>query len=592
MKNNSLYKLLILFYKLLNYKEKWRFVFLIFGMIIVSILEVLSIGSVVPFISILFNPELLEKSSFFNFIYLKTFHLDKNNIDLNITLFFIVAIILSASSKIILLRSQLKTGSYYAVKFAQNIFKRHLNLSYFEYTQLNSSYLQSNLHKVGEVGTWFITPFLTILSSTFILLFVISFLIFLISSWNVIFILVLFITFHLIINYFYKNKLKIYSGLLDSEYTRMIKISQETNGAFRDIKLSNVKDDFINCYTSSLLLYRKSWLSVNILNQSPKFFIEAMAIILLTTSSLYYKIKGGDIEAGMIIIGALVLATQRMLPILQNIFISLTTIKTYYSSISSIFEILNNYQYKKNSNHYSDSYLSFNSSIVIENLSFRYSIKTENVLSNINLVINKGDRVGIVGSSGSGKSTLVDIIMGLLNPVEGKIYIDNQLLNKENLSSWQKYISNVPQNIFLKDSTILENIAFGIPKDQININNVYLAAKKSMLHDFIDTLPLKYETIVGEYGIRLSGGQRQRIGIARAFYRDAKVIVFDEATSSLDNQTELDIVNSINKVDFELTIIVIAHRITTLANCNKIYDLSNKNLKYYSSYNEFIKDNK
>jgi len=591
MKSNPLFKLLILFYKLLNYKEKWRFVSLIFGMVIVSILEVLSIGSVIPFISILFNPEILEKNSFFNFIYFKTFHLNKDNIDFNVTLFFILIIILSASSRIILLRTQLKTGAYYATKFARNIFERHLNLSYFEYTQLNSSYLQSNLYKVGEVGSWFITPFLTILSSIFILLFVTSFLFFLISSWNVIFILGLFITIHLIINYFYKQKLKINSELLDSEHTRMIKIAQETNGAFRDIKLSNIKDDFINIYSSSLLLYRKSWLSLNTLNQSPKYFIEALAIIFLSTSSLYYKITGGDINAGIIIIGALVLATQRMLPILQNIFISLTTIKTYYSSIISIFDTLYHYQFTKNSNHYSNSNLSFNSSIVIKNLSFRYSIKSKNVLSNINLVINKGDRVGFVGSSGSGKSTLVDIIMGLLNPIEGKIYIDNQLLSKENLSSWQKYISNVPQNIFLKDSTILENIAFGIPKDQININNVILAAQKSMLHDFIDTLPLKYETIVGEYGIRLSGGQRQRIGIARAFYRDARVIVLDEATSALDNQTELDIVNSINKADTDLTIIVIAHRITTLANCNKIYDLSNNNLKCFSTYNDFIKDN-
>ena len=589
MKSNSLYKLLISFYKLLNYKEKWRFVFLIFGMVIVSILEVLSIGSVVPFISILFNSEILEKNSIFNFIYFKTFNLNKDNIDSNVTLFFIVVIILSASSKIILLRSQLKTGSYYAVKFARNIFERHLNLSYFEYTQLNSSYLQSNLQKVGEVGTWFITPFLTILSSTFILLFVISFLIFLISSWNVIFILVLFIAFYLVINFIYKKQLKVNSELLDSEHTRMIKISQETNGAFRDIKLSNIKDDFINSYTSSLLLFRKSWLSVNILNQTPKYFIEALAIILLALSSLYYKISGGDINSGMMIIGALVLAIQRMLPILQNIFISLTTIRTYYSTIYSIFEILNSYQNINLSKHHSNSKLSFNSSIVVKNLSFRYSFKTENVLSNINLVINKGDRVGFVGSSGSGKSTLVDIIMGLLDPVEGHIYIDNVLLKNDNLRSWQNCISNVPQNIFLKDCTISENIAFGIPKDKINIDNVILAARKSMLHDFIETLPLKYETIVGEYGIRLSGGQRQRIGIARAFYRDAKVIVLDEATSALDNQTELDIVNSINKVDSDLTIIVIAHRITTLANCNKIYDLSNNNLQYYSSYKEYIK---
>jgi len=231
--------------------------------------------------------------------------------------------------------------------------------------------------------------------------------------------------------------------------------------------------------------------------------------------------------------------------------------------------------------------LSFKQEIVLKNISFQYPSNSSWVLRSIDFKIKRGERVGFIGKTGSGKSTLIDLVMGLLTPTEGSLLVDGQLIDAKNRHEWQRHIAHVPQAIFLSDASILENIAFGVPKHEINIGRVYQAAAKAQIAGLIEQWPTGYDTEVGERGVRLSGGQRQRIGIARALYKEADVIIFDEATSALDKDTETSVMEAIDGLSIDLTILVIAHRLSTLKTCTKIIELDHGRIKNSGDY-EFM----
>jgi ATP-binding cassette subfamily B protein len=230
----------------------------------------------------------------------------------------------------------------------------------------------------------------------------------------------------------------------------------------------------------------------------------------------------------------------------------------------------------------------FQYSITLNKLAFRYGPQLPWVLQGLNLTIPKGSRIGFMGTTGSGKSTLLDIVMGLLQPTTGSLAIDGQTITPQNYRAWQAHIAHVPQAIFLADTSIAENIAFGVPLDQIDYNRLRQAAQKAQIAQTIESWDKQYNTLVGERGIRLSGGQRQRIGIARALYKQANVIVFDEATSALDNDTERAVMKAIEGLGEELTILMVAHRLTTLKNCTQIVELSDGQITRSGSYAEIV----
>jgi ATP-binding cassette subfamily B protein len=298
----------------------------------------------------------------------------------------------------------------------------------------------------------------------------------------------------------------------------------------------------------------------------------------------------GGVTTVIPVLGALALGAQRLLPTLQQMFSSYSTIKGSKSSFKDVVDLLDQ-PLPEYANQPLPTPILFKKEIKLINFNFRYTEDTPWILKNINLSLIKGERIGFMGVTGSGKSTLLDVIMGLLSSTDGQFIIDDQPINDKNIRAWQAHIAHVPQNIYLSDSTIEENIAFGIPKEQIIHQRVERAAQQAQISELIEGWKDGYQTFVGEQGVRLSGGQRQRIGIARALYKQADVLIFDEATSALDIETEQAVMEAIDDLERELTILIIAHRLTTLKGCDKIIKLDKNNVIHIVDYKEIIKLN-
>jgi ATP-binding cassette subfamily B protein len=311
--------------------------------------------------------------------------------------------------------------------------------------------------------------------------------------------------------------------------------------------------------------------------------IASLAYVLAAASG----VAGGATNA-IPVLGALALGAQRLLPVLQQIYSAYITIKGNQASTRDALDLLDQ-SMPEHAHAPPARPMAFNSSITLKDLSFCYTPQGPWVLRRLNLEIPKGGRVGFVGVTGSGKSTLLDLVMGLLAPTEGELLIDNTAITPQNTRAWQAHISHVPQAIFLSDTSIAENIAFGVPPQQIDRQRVKQAARQAQIAQTIEGWPNGYDTLVGERGVRLSGGQRQRIGIARALYRQANVIIFDEATSALDNETEAAVMQAVETLGRDITILIIAHRLTTLRNCDRIVELATGGIKAMGGYEQMMR---
>jgi len=313
---------------------------------------------------------------------------------------------------------------------------------------------------------------------------------------------------------------------------------------------------------------------------------------MVLIAALAYSLAGSPsgITASIPVLGALALGAQRLLPVMQQAYSSLSLLRGSQSILRETLNLLNQ-PLPAHVDASLPSPIPFKHNITLTNLAFRYSENTPWVLQpSLSLSIQKGSRIGFIGDTGCGKSTLLDIIMGLLQPTNGSLAIDDVNITELNQRGWQAHIAHVPQSIFLADTSIAENISFGLPAEQIDYDRVRQAAQKAQISDTIESWSKQYNTVVGERGVQLSGGQRQRIGIARALYKEADVIVFDEATSALDNDTERAVMEAIENLGDELTVIIVAHRLTTLKNCTQIVELEDGKIKRSGSYQNIIGD--
>jgi len=351
---------------------------------------------------------------------------------------------------------------------------------------------------------------------------------------------------------------------------------QQGLGGIKDVKLLGRETDFISLYSKSTRHSTRMNQKQSALQQIPRLFLELLAIFGLSILMVTLTWQGSS-SANMIPTLALFAAVAfRLMPSMNRIMAALQQLRFGFPALNLLYRELS--LPDEVSKHPTDqSTITFQNEVRLDSISFSYPGAVKPALESVSLSINKGESVGFIGPSGSGKSTLIDILLGLLEPTSGNIQVDGVNI-RGNMPSWQKQIGYVPQTIFLTDDTLRRNIAFGLAEDQIDSQAVEDALKAAQLESFVKDLPEGINTVVGERGVRLSGGQRQRIGIARALYHDPSVLVLDEATSALDNETEKDVMQSINALHGTKTIVMIAHRLSTVEGCDRIYSLENGKL--------------
>ncbi len=569
---------------MLSKKQKTTFKLIIILIFISSFFEIISIGSILPLLTILNNPDDFQLK-IIKYININHHSFIFNNLFEIIILIFGMAALASGFIRVILLRVMTKfsfdTGAYISRGVYRNILLQDYS---FHLNNNSSSTIDIITNKTNSVIFSILLPLinmissLTILSAIFILLLTISFKISIIT-----------VSIMLLIYYsVYKLNAKVIkedSHTITVESTKLVKLLQESIGGIRDLILDNSYNIFIEQYSKSDKLYRSAQGRNVYISQSPKYLIEAFALILLSLVIYIIYKSNNDLTIIIPIIGVLALSAQRMLPLVQNIYSSFVSIR---NGQHSLYEVLNYLDMKVEFSNKKPIPLDFKKFIEFNNISFSYD-NSKLVLNNINLKIFKGERLGLIGSSGSGKSTFSDILMCLISPDLGYISVDGRIIDKDIFPNWRCNISHVPQSVYMSDTSILENIAFGVDPDSIDLQRVKIAAKMASLDKFIDSMPQNYYTRIGERGMKLSGGQKQRIGIARALYRDAQLIIFDEATSALDTETESSVMSAINRIPKQITLLIIAHRLTTLKNCTRIIELNNGNITQSINYEKLNK---
>lgn len=566
---------------------RYQHLLFLMGLIIItSFAEVISMGAVIPFLGVLASPERV-----FNYVAVKPIIqflglVQPSELLLPFTIVFVLAILISGIMRLLLLRVNTNLSYGIGADLGISIYQRTLYQSYEVHCSRNSSEIIDSIsNKISAVIS--IINMLLILVSAIIILSMTILTLLLIQPIFTLFSIGGFGLIYFLIAYFNKKKLLHNSELIAHESNNLIKSMQEGLGGIRDVIIDGSQAIYCQIFRNADSSFRRAQGSNLFIVSSPRYFMETFGMILIAVIAFF--LSQHAIANTIPILGALALGAQRLLPLLQQIYSSWTGILGQQASLQEALKLLDQ-PLPGYLNEPSLIPLPFKSEIRLRNIKFRYTPHTPYILKNINLEILKGDHIGFIGMTGSGKSTLLDIIMGLLEPSAGRLEVDGRLITIANKRAWQSHIAHVPQNIFLSDNTIEENIAFGVPKNLIDFERVKKAARGANIADSIETWTNQYKTLVGERGIRLSGGQRQRIGIARALYKKADVIIFDEATSALDSKTEQSVMRVIDNFNKNTTLLIIAHRLTSLKGCNKIVELNNDgNIKRVGSYLDIIK---
>ncbi len=569
-------------------RRRGQFGLLLILMLLAAFAEIISIGAVIPFLSVLSAPERLFEHNSINFIIIYMGLTEPKQLVLPLAATFGVAALISGALRLILLWVTTRLSFATGADLSINIYERTLHQNYSVHCERNSSELISGIStKVNTVIYGTIFPILTLISSSIILLAIIITLL----RVDLFIALVSFCGFALIYSMIIALTHK--QVLVDSqrvafESTQIIKALQEGLGGIRDVLINRSQGAFCQIYRNADLPLRQAQGNSLIIAQGPRYVMEALGIMLIASLAYSLSQDADGLEKAIPILGAMALGAQRLIPIVQQAYSSWSLINSSQSSLKDTLELLDQHL-PENANHPITNPLPFEYKIELKKIDFKYNPIAPYVLQKLDLTFVKGTRVGLIGSTGSGKSTLLDIVMGLLEPTAGALEVDGSPITLFNRNAWQAHIAHVPQEIFLFDGTIEENIAFGVPKDQIDSLRVRDAAVQAQIAGNIQSWPNQYQTTVGERGIRLSGGQRQRVGIARALYKKADVIIFDEATSALDSETEQAVMQSIDALSHELTLIIIAHRISTLKNCTQIVELGDGGIKRIGNYQDLVK---
>jgi ATP-binding cassette subfamily B protein len=585
--DESIISLLKRLWRNLSKKRKAQFSVLMVLMIFTSFAEVFSLGAVLPFLGVLTDPERVFQNDIVRGVAGLVGVTTPHGMLLPVTITFAVAALLSGGMRLLQIWANTRVSFATGADLSIALYRRTLYQPYAVHVSRNSSnVIDAVSTKVNAVIFSGIIPVINMVTASLIIFAIMATLIVI----NPVIALSAFggfgLTYAVVIK-LTRARLKFNGVLIARESSRVVKSLQEGLGGIRDVLIDGNQSVYCDVYSRAVFPLRKAQGSNNFINQSPRYGVETISMILIAGLAYWMAGQAGGMALAIPVLGTLALGAQRMLPALQQVFAGWSALQGNSASMEEVLDLLEQ-PVPENSGERPKGSLLFKRLLALRRLSFRYTPDAPEVLREIDLEIPKGSRIGFIGTTGSGKSTLLDIVMGLLEPTSGAVEVDGLPVTLSNRRSWQRHIAHVPQSIFLSDASIEENIALGVPKGKIDKERVRQAAGQAQIADIIESWPKQYETVVGERGVRLSGGQRQRIGIARALYKQADVIIFDEATSALDNQTEAAVMQAIEELDDDLTVLIIAHRLTTLRNCDMIVELANGTIKTSGSYENII----
>jgi len=579
---------------LLTIGERKSAVFLLGMILIMALIDMIGVASILPFMAVLTNPNIIETNNFLNSMFeaSKIFGIENNQEFLFVLgLLVFLLLITSLSVRAITTYVQFRFIEMLAYSMTKRLIEGYLHQPYSWFLSRHSADIGKNiLSEVAAVIGSGIKPIIEIIAKSTVAI-TLTTLLFLANPKLTLIIVLLLGGTYMLIFYFIRSYLrKIGEKRLANNELRFKSVI-EAFGAAKEVKVGGLEKTYVERFSKPSYIFAKTQASSGVIAQLPRYILEAISFGGVLLIILYMMAQSGNFGTALPILSLYVFAGYRLMPALQQIYSCFTQLAFISPSIEKLHEDIKSL--KPFNRNQDQSALSFNKSITLKNVHYNYPNASRSALKDINLTIPIKSTVGLVGATGSGKTTTVDIILGLLEAQKGTLEIDGKIITKQNKRSWQKAIGYVPQHIYLTDDTISANIAFGVEIEDINQEAVEKASKIANLHEFIiDELPKKYQTTIGERGIRLSGGQRQRIGIARALYHNPKVLILDEATSALDNQTEKVVMDAVNNLSKDMTIILIAHRLSTVKKCDQIYLLKNGQLENQGTFEELIKVNK
>ncbi len=565
------------FWKYLSSKRKRQVLYALIISILSGVSELITITSSLPFIATITGSNNISEYQVSKIIS-RLFNIPLNQENISpIILFFAFSIIVSTSLRLLTIWVTYRISASIGCDLNKRSFSNTIFQPYSFHIKNNSSkVITSNTIYIDKTSSGIVNSLLFI--SNLIICILIILAIFLVNTKFAFYSFILILAIYFLIDRKLNKRVKINSQKIASSNKYKVKSIQEVIGSIRTVLIESNQDDFIKEIAKLDNISRKFYAQNSFIAEFPRYLIECIALVLITLTTLFiFKLKGvNDSTAFISLLGTFTLAVQRLLPVIQKVYNTWINIKAVSADSKNVSKILEMKTPERVRTKIIP--LKFQKSIRLDSICFSYSKNTD-IISNLNLEILKGQKIGIIGKTGSGKSTLIDLILGLLKPTNGKIYIDEEDIhdkkNPNKLNEWKRAISHVPQDIFLVDGTIAENIAFGINKKYFSMSKIIEAAKKAQIHEFIESTENGYSTHVGERGIRISGGQRQRLGIARALYKESEILILDEATSALDNKTEIELMRSINEISNQFTIISIAHRKTSLKDCDRIIEIKN-----------------
>ena len=547
-------------------------------------------GAVLPFIGILTQPEKVLASPFLADVVLKIGITSGSELVLPLTIGFAVAALIAGALRLLLLWVSIRLGNATGADLSIEVYRRTLYQSYSVHIARSSSEIISGITQKVGTATSVLISLVAVITSTALFVAILATLL-AVDPVVAIVAATSFGTAYGVIAWYTRRRLVDNSHCIAREQTQVVKALQEGLGAIRDVLLDGTQKVYCNVYRNAILQLQRAGGENAFINQAPRYAMEALGMALIAVFVLALSHRIGGVASALPVLAMLALGAQRLLPLMQQLYGNWSVVAGSKAALTDVLALLDQ-PLPKQANLSEPEPIALSQSIRFENVGFQYKSNSPWVLDNVNITISKGARVGIIGSTGSGKSTALDLLMGLLEPTRGKIVVDGHTVDPSTQRAWQRTVAHVPQSIFLSDASIAENIAFGILPDQIDLDRVRKAAQQAKIAEFIESSPEGYRAVVGERGVRLSGGQRQRIGIARALYKQASVLIFDEATSALDNETEQAVMQAIEGLSKDLTLFIIAHRLTTLKNCDVIVKLeSGKNVSI-GNYESIINNEK